>query len=110
MQGARDRKILPKCYNNHMDNATKQQVSGVVCLLCAVCIVFCITAMIPYGLVGDIGKVKLYFVCMVLAFIISLPSGVAYYYYRSQVEIAHDRPRQKSRTPPKISKTSRGKY
>ncbi len=93
-----------------MDNTTKQQISGIVCLVCAVCIVFCIATMIPYGLGGDVGKVKLYFVFMVLAFLISLPFGVAYYYYRGQAEIAQDRPRQKSRTPPKISKTSRGKY
>ncbi|MGB4758548.1 MAG: hypothetical protein WBP26_00660 [Candidatus Saccharimonadales bacterium] len=78
-----------------MDNTTKQQISGIVCLLCATCIVFCIAAMIPYGLSGDVDKVKFYFVFIVLAFLISLPFGVAYYYYRGQEEAAQDRTRQK---------------
>jgi hypothetical protein len=51
-------------------------------VLCAIFMVFCIGRMIPSGLGGDIHTVKVYFGFMTIAFVASLPAGVAYYYYR----------------------------
>jgi TRAP-type C4-dicarboxylate transport system permease large subunit len=40
--------------------------------------------MIPYGLAGEAGKVKLYFGLMIPAFILGFVSAIAYYYYRGK--------------------------
>jgi len=67
-----------------MTNVAKQNISGIICVGCAVLMVFCIARMIPYGIVGEVGKVKAYFAGMLVGLVFGLPSGVAYYYYRSR--------------------------
>lgn len=67
-----------------MSIAAKQNFSGVVCLVSAIFMMYCIWRMIPYGMAGEAGKVKLYFTLMIIAFIFSLASGLAYQYYRSK--------------------------
>lgn len=65
-----------------MSSTTKQRVSGILSLLSAIAIVYCISRMIPYGLSGEVGKVKLWFSLLVVALVIGLPSGVTYYFFQ----------------------------
>jgi hypothetical protein len=65
-----------------MTNATRQQTAGGVAVACAIVMVYCMARMIPNGLAGNFGKVKGYFIVLMVAFIISLPCGVIYYYRR----------------------------
>ncbi|HSW74934.1 MAG TPA: hypothetical protein VLG16_03620 [Candidatus Saccharimonadales bacterium] len=97
-----------------MSNSLKQNIYGTLTVLGAVAMVVCIAKMIPYGLAGEIGKVKPYFAGMMAGLLMGLPSAIAYYYYRdknqqadaqldhlkAQVDIfAHAG--QKTNTPPK---------
>ena len=79
-----------------MTSATKQRLSGAVCVICAGAMVFFISRMIPYGLAGNTGKVKLYFAGVMVALVISLPSGVAYYYYRGNSKKDEDLERMRT--------------
>jgi len=69
-----------------MSTALNRNIAGIACLIFAVSIMICIWRMIPYGLAGETGKIKLYFMLMTAAFIFSLASGLLYYYYRSKSE------------------------
>jgi hypothetical protein len=44
--------------------------------------IFCIARMIPHGLAGNIGKVKVYFGGMMVAAVGGVASGFVYYYGR----------------------------
>ncbi len=65
-----------------MNKATKQKILGTICVICAVVMVVCIARMIPYGMAGEVNKVKPYFAVVVVMLIVSLPAAVGYYYYR----------------------------
>lgn len=67
-----------------MNSSTKQTIAGGVDVFCAIVMVFCISRMVPYGLSGDLGKAIGWIVLAVIAFIVSLSAGVAYYYYRGR--------------------------
>lgn len=69
-----------------MSDITKQRTSGTICLLGTGLAVFCISKMIPYGLAGDSGKVKLWFVPAILLLAVSIASGVAYYFYGNRTK------------------------
>jgi hypothetical protein len=69
-----------------MSVASKRNLSGIICLVCAVFMMFCIARMIPYGLVGEVDKVKFYFVLMIISFVFGLASDLAYDYYRGKVD------------------------
>jgi hypothetical protein len=73
-----------------VSSSSKQNISGIICVLSAAFAVFCIARMIPYGLAGEAGKVKLYFFLMLPGLLISLPFGVAYYYSRSRASSADE--------------------
>ncbi len=73
-----------------MSSVAKQRIAGAISVFGAVGILFCISRMIPYGLGGDTGKVKLWFVLAIGALIISLPFAVAYYYYRAKASSGAD--------------------
>ena len=68
-----------------MSIATKQHSAGVVSLLCAISMVFCISRMIPYALSDETGKLKLWFGLMVASLVISLPASIFYYYFRGKL-------------------------
>lgn len=67
-----------------MSIPAKRNISGLISFVCAVCIVYGIAHIIPYGMAGEIGKAKPYIVLAAIAFTVSLPFAVAYYYYRGQ--------------------------
>lgn len=69
-----------------MTTATKQRLAGGLSALSAAVMVYGIYRMIPYGLGGDIAKAEGWFVLMIIAFLISLPCGVAYYYYGTRAK------------------------
>lgn len=68
-----------------MSIATKQRIAGIISLLCAVSMVFCISRMIPYALGDETAKLKLWFGLMVASLIVSLPASVSYYYFRGKM-------------------------
>jgi hypothetical protein len=97
-----------------MSNSLKQNMYGALTVVGTVAMVVCIARMIPYGLAGEIGKVKPYFAGMMAGLLAGLPSAGAYYYYRTknqQGDAQLDRLRtqvdilahagQKANTPPK---------
>ena len=67
-----------------MTQATKQRFAGAVCALSAGIMMFCMSQMAPHGMAGNVRKVKQYFAGVMVAFAVSLPCGVAYYYYRAK--------------------------
>jgi hypothetical protein len=69
---------------------TKRNILGATCLICVVFMTICIWRMIPSGLAGESSKVRLDFILMIFAFVFSLASGLAYYYYRSQRNDDHN--------------------
>lgn len=73
-----------------MSIAARQRITGSVCAFGAAAAAYCISRMIPYGLAGNAGKVKQWFILAIIAIAVSLPCGVAYYYYRSRTKEAVD--------------------
>lgn len=68
-----------------MDDKQKQYLFGLICVFAVVVISFCILRMIPFGLAGEIDKVKYYFVILIVAVLVGLPAGVFYYYFQGRV-------------------------
>lgn len=42
--------------------------------------------MLPYGLAGDVGKVKLWFVFAIILLAVSIACGLAYYFYGNRAK------------------------
>ena len=78
-----------------MSSTAKQRISGIVSLLSAIAIVYCISRMIPYGLSGEVAKVKVWFSLLVGALVVVLPSGIAYYFYQRNQKGNGDLERQR---------------
>lgn len=69
-----------------MDPYSKQRRARIISIACLIFVVFCMSRMIPYGLNGEAGKVKLYFFLIMIAIIVAIPNAIAYQYYRDMEE------------------------
>lgn len=67
-----------------MSVTAKQHIAGIISIFCAAAMVFSISRMMPYGLSGEIGKAKEWFVLLIIFLVIGIVSGIAYYYFRGK--------------------------
>ncbi len=76
-----------------MSIPAKRNLSGIICAASAFIMTACIGGMVPNGLAGEVGKVKLYFAGMMLAFVCSIVAGLAYHQYRHRADDGAERMR-----------------
>jgi len=69
-----------------MTRFVKRSIFQIVSITGVLVMLYCFARMIPYGITGQISKVKGYFVIAMITLVISLPCSIAYYFYRENAE------------------------
>lgn len=69
-----------------MSNGAKQHITNVIYSTGAIIMTAALALMVPPGLAGDYGRVKMYFGLMIFGLVCSVPAAIANNYYRARVE------------------------